>query len=329
MPRTVPVRPPHDEHPMPALSDLKPLLAADRAARRRESDKQRGQSASALFGVALGLLFGAWMGLAILVPAVSHPLIQIPVALAATLAMAWRRGAIAGLGVGLGLGSFAGFQIARRLTATPDIAPAVVGWLLGAIVFAAVGLAVGLLRRSLEETTAIAEHDRMTGLVNRTGFLRRMEAEANRSRRSGWPIAIGFLDLDRFKQLNDTRGHAAGDRALKLIADALAENIRNYDTAARLGGDEFAVLWPVQSAAGAETAGRRLHQTLLDRAADGGFDLGVSLGLAVFESIPKDAGELLARADELMYEAKQTGRGKVVYRIYRDAEGARETDERR
>ena len=203
------------------------------------------------------------------------------------------------------------------------------------IVFAAFFIAAtlatlaALLRASLDEATVIAEHDRMTGLVNRAGFVRRLHAEANRSRRSGWPIAIGFLDLDRFKRLNDTRGHAAGDAALQLVAETLAANVRNYDTVARFGGDEFAVLWPVQSAAGADTAGHRLHETLSTVAQSAGFDVGVSLGLAVFEAIPDDPSELLERADELMYEAKQSGRGRVVMKNFNDATGPRLSDDRR
>ena len=255
------------------------------------------------------------------------PLLAIPPLVGLVVVCGWRLSPAFALTAGLLLGSFAGGSVVRSIE--PTTAAAALTIALATAIGLLIATLTALLRASLDESTAIAEHDRMTGLVNRSGFVRRLTAEANRSRRSGWPIAIAFLDLDRFKRLNDTRGHAAGDAALKVIARSLAANVRNYDTVARFGGDEFAVLWPVQSAAGAETAGHRLHETLVSAAGDAGFDVGVSLGLAIFETIPDDAADLLARADELMYEAKQSGRGRVVMKHFNDATRGGVTDDRR
>ena len=178
------------------------------------------------------------------------------------------------------------------------------------------GSAGALLRSVLERASQAAETDRMTGMLNKAGFRKRLTAEANRARRSNWPLAIGFIDCDDFKGLNDARGHQAGDAVLRLTAESISENIRNYDSAGRFGGDEFVVLWPVRSAAGAKASAARLHESLTRTVRDAGYDVTFSLGLAVFEEIPEDA-EVLRSADELMYAAKQAGKGRVVSRIYR------------
>ena len=194
-----------------------------------------------------------------------------------------------------------------------DTAAAVLGRL---FVYIQAGAGAVLLRAALERASAAAETDKLTGLLNRTGFVRRLEAEANRARRSHWPLAVGFLDCDNFKQVNDQRGHLAGDEVLRLTATAIAENVRNYDAAARFGGDEFVVLWPVLSAAGAEASARRLHDVLTETIAAAGYDVTYSLGVAVFERIPETPAVLDA-ADSLMYEVKRSGKGRVMTRVHR------------
>ena len=184
------------------------------------------------------------------------------------------------------------------------------------VIYVVAGMLVAILRTSLDRATEIAEHDRLTGLLNRTGFIRELTSESNRARRAGWPVAVGFLDCDNFKQVNDVQGHLAGDEVLKLTAQTISDNIRNYDCAARFGGDEFVILWPVLSAKGGEDAARRLHSILTDVLRQAGWDVGFSLGVAVFETIP-DAEEMLSVTDQLMYEAKRTGKGKMCVSVYR------------
>lgn len=184
------------------------------------------------------------------------------------------------------------------------------------LIFFVAGMLVAVLRTSVDRATEIAEHDRMTGLLNRTGFTRRLASESNRAERAGWPVAIGFLDCDNFKQVNDEHGHLAGDEVLKLTARVIAENIRNYDSAARFGGDEFVILWPVLSSKGGEDAANRLHSILTKAVKEAGWPVGYSLGVAVFESIP-DVDEMLRYTDQLMYDAKRSGKGTVRVGVYR------------
>lgn len=185
------------------------------------------------------------------------------------------------------------------------------------VVYIVAGMLVAILRTSLDRATEIAECDRLTGLLNRTGFAKRLSAESNRARRAGWPIAVGFLDCDNFKKVNDENGHLAGDEVLKLTAATIAENVRNYDSAARFGGDEFVILWPVLSAKGGEDAARRLHGILTNTMQKAGWQVGFSLGVAVFETIPT-VDEMLAYTDKLMYEAKRGGKGTFRVSVYRE-----------
>lgn len=177
-------------------------------------------------------------------------------------------------------------------------------------IFLVAGLVVALLRASIDRTTQVAEHDRLTGLLNRGGFLRRLEGEANRAVRSGCPLAVAFIDCDNFKQVNDEHGHHAGDAVLKLTADTIATNIRNYDAAARFGGDEFCVMWPIPNVNSGEEAADRLHRILSDAMTTAGYPVTFSIGVAVFEGIP-DAERMLMLADSLMYNAKRNGKGRV------------------
>lgn len=100
------------------------------------------------------------------------------------------------------------------------------------------------IRTLLQREIELASHDALTGLMNRRAFLEAGHSEVGRALRYDHPVAVVFLDLDNFKQLNDSRGHDVGDTALKSVADALRKTLRTTDTVARLGGDEFGVVLP-------------------------------------------------------------------------------------
>lgn len=163
--------------------------------------------------------------------------------------------------------------------------------------------------------TTEAETDDLTGLANRRGFLRAVEAELNRYRRHQSPMAVAMMDLDHFKHINDQLGHAAGDRLLCDVARRLSDHLRSFDQVARIGGDEFAVLFPQTLPGEAVQACRRLVECIrsLPLASTwGGFRVGLSCGVAVATAHDVNAVELLARADVNLYRAKKSGRGKVV-----------------
>jgi diguanylate cyclase (GGDEF)-like protein len=176
-----------------------------------------------------------------------------------------------------------------------------------------------------------ALHDPLTGLANRALFqaeLRRMRARAERG---GTALAVLLVDLDRFKQVNDTHGHAVGDRLLVEVARRLQAVVREGDLVARLGGDEFALLAPGRRAAAAfGTLAQRVVEELREPIRDGSVALepGASVGLTVFPDDPGDGEGLLLNADRALYSAKALGRNAWSAhrpRVHEPAAGAAET----
>jgi diguanylate cyclase len=179
-------------------------------------------------------------------------------------------------------------------------------------------LTLGYQRQLIRQAAASqhqALHDPLTGLPNRELFGDRVEQAIRASDRGLQPASLLLLDLDRFKDVNDTLGHHHGDRLLGEVAARLTGTLRAVDTVARLGGDEFAVLLPDATADGAAAVAQKvraaLHQPLT---LDGvGLDLDASIGIAVYPDHGGDAAELLQHADVAMYAAKQAHAGFVVY----------------
>lgn len=171
--------------------------------------------------------------------------------------------------------------------------------------FAIVALLLGNLRAALEAQTELAERDGLTGVLNARTFGRRYEAVARLGRRHRHPLALGYIDLDGFKGVNDSLGHSAGDRVLRAVAERLQRGLRTTDVLARIGGDEFALLLPETDRAGAEVIFPRLHQALLELAVQEGWPIGFSVGVAVFADPPLDADRALHVADDLMYRVKR------------------------
>ena len=164
--------------------------------------------------------------------------------------------------------------------------------------------------RLFEAVRAKSLHDPLTGLANRTVLLDRLEQAQARSQRSGSCVAVLFLDLDRFKLINDSLGHDAGDELLVAVAQRLLTGLRPGDTAARFGGDEFVVL--CEDVAGPHEAlalAERMSETLLPPFSLAGEDAFVtaSVGVAMSSGAGPDAGELLRDADAAMYQAKARG----------------------
>lgn len=178
-----------------------------------------------------------------------------------------------------------------------------------------------------EQITKISLHDALTGMPNRLQFRNRMDEAAARLRR-GAPFVLFFLDLDRFKAVNDTLGHGAGDELLCLVAQRIADSIRDVDTAARLGGDEFAIiLADLTDSAGIAVVANRLIDSISKPylLAAGPVVIGVSIG-AAFAKLGETTGALIAEADLAMYDAKQAGRG--TFRIFEERLRSRVDDQR-
>jgi diguanylate cyclase (GGDEF)-like protein/PAS domain S-box-containing protein len=172
-------------------------------------------------------------------------------------------------------------------------------------------------RKLVEAKTAFhAYHDALTGLPNRTFFRDRLSQALAKGRKSGWGLGVVFLDLDHFKEVNDTLGHAVGDRLLQEVATRLKESVREDDLVARLGGDEFVVLLPhVRQKEGAARIVRKVLARMEEpfRLAGQEVHLTTSAGIALFPQNGKDPDTLLANADAAMYRAKDLGRNAFQF----------------
>ena len=172
------------------------------------------------------------------------------------------------------------------------------------------------LAQALEQIRQLATHDDLTGLLNRRAMLDRMQLEQRRSLRSGSPLLIAQLDIDHFKAVNDTHGHAAGDLVLQSFADTVRRNVRDTDVLARWGGEEFVLLLCDTPASDAVTLMERLRQAVQAMqvpVAQGGQPITVTVSIGLARHAPADplAGTL-ERADRALYAAKAGGRNRVV-----------------
>ena len=172
------------------------------------------------------------------------------------------------------------------------------------------------LAQALEQIRQLATHDDLTGLLNRRAMLDRMQLEQRRSLRSGSPLLIAQLDIDHFKAVNDTHGHAAGDLVLQSFADTVRRNVRDTDVLARWGGEEFVLLLCDTPASDAVTLMERLRQAVQAMqvpVAQGGQPITVTVSIGLARHTPADplAGTL-ERADQALYAAKAGGRNRVV-----------------
>lgn len=175
----------------------------------------------------------------------------------------------------------------------------------------------------------LAHHDALTGLPNRVSFGRRLEDEISHARRHGQTFAVLCLDLDRFKEVNDLFGHAAGDALLQRVGHALLKAVEGNGHAARLSGDEFAVLL---GDVGTPARAGRIAETILDtfrrdnEASASGTTISASIGIALFPDNADGAEHIMSAADTALYRAKQDGRG--IYRFFETAMGAEVRDRR-
>jgi diguanylate cyclase (GGDEF)-like protein len=161
----------------------------------------------------------------------------------------------------------------------------------------------------IERLRDLSITDPLTGLFNRRHFEERIEVEVARSRRHQEPLTVLLIDVDRLKQINDTGGHAAGDRALMRIARAISLSLRSSDVAARLGGDEFAVFLPNTTANDAAALAQRIQ----DRIGSGRpLADSVSIGIADLRIGVSGWRSLVFSADAALYDAKAKGGGQTV-----------------
>lgn len=194
------------------------------------------------------------------------------------------------------------------------------------VTLALFGLMAGLLyslrardyRRRLElanqELSAQARHDYLTGCANRRAFVEALQQEMERARRYGHPLSLAMLDIDHFKRINDTHGHAFGDTVLQFLVNTISLQLRSSDTLARIGGEEFALLMPNTTADEAVQVVDRMRQVIERSSLNQGTQsvrITVSAGVASWHA-EMDAASLQGAADHVLYAAKGQGRNRVV-----------------
>ena len=174
-----------------------------------------------------------------------------------------------------------------------------------------------LLRRNYESSLSLALIDSLTGLYNRRYLLTYLQGLMNCDESQRRPLAVLLIDVDHFKPVNDTHGHAAGDAVLRDLAAIMTGNVRNVDMVARIGGEEFVVVMPDTNPAIADVVARRL----LNRVEQHGFGIGggtvlnvtISIGVTISHSGLDSIEGVLAEADAALYAAKHQGRNRVVF----------------
>lgn len=179
------------------------------------------------------------------------------------------------------------------------------------VFFLAINELVAVALKAHGRERARSRRDSLTGIANARLFAERVEQEVSRSRREGRPFTIAYVDLDRFKQVNDMHGHSEGDRVLRAVAETIERELRAVDTVARLGGDEFGLLLSAAGAEGAHAALSRVADSLETEIGER-WDVGATFGVVTFLEPPADVNSAVRLADDLMYRGKSQERGSVV-----------------
>jgi diguanylate cyclase (GGDEF)-like protein len=230
--------------------------------------------------------------------------------------VAWKTGRL-GITVGAAIATSLVWLGAEWLTlGAPDERVVILNGASRLVTLVCMGWLISRLKTALETERALARTDFVTDVLNSRAFHEEARAELERARRYRHPLAVGYLDLDNFKSINDSFGHSHGNDVLRSVAATLKNGLRTGDCVCRVGGDEFVVLLP-------ETGYERARQTIvrlqvaLDRAMETNqWPVTFSIGVAVFENPASDVDSLIKKADEMMYQAKASGKNR--FRIYSD-----------
>jgi diguanylate cyclase (GGDEF)-like protein len=182
------------------------------------------------------------------------------------------------------------------------------------LLFLLTALIVSALKGALERENEKARTDYLTGMPNRRHYYELVTAEMQRNHRYGGPFTIAYLDIDNFKTVNDTMGHAEGDHLLRQVSTTIAAAMRQTDTVARLGGDEFALLLPETDGESALAMAAKVRQQL-KKGVEGRWPVSFSMGLVTYLKSPSTIDEVVGRADGLMYEVKEKGKDALRWEV--------------
>lgn len=231
------------------------------------------------------------------------------------IVLAWGRGLREGLLLAL---LAAGMWAASDMLADGKFSLSWIPWINGMtrwMTYSLCAYLVAQVRLQFEREHKHATRDTLTNLHNRRAFFEAGAYEVERSKRHAHSLAIAFLDLDNFKQLNDTQGHDVGDLALQTTAQTLKNSLRSSDIVARLGGDEFAIVLPEIGHEEALVLGQKLSEAV-NQSLEKFSPVQASVGIAWFEKAEQEFPAMLKAADTLMYEAKESGKATMHIRRF-------------
>lgn len=179
--------------------------------------------------------------------------------------------------------------------------------------FVVVVLLLTALRSTLHQVSELSLSDPLTGAANTRAFLFRLEGERVRSERQGTSYSVAYIDLDNFKSVNDSAGHAAGDEVLRTVVDTMKRSLRAVDLVARLGGDEFALLLPDTGPEAVRAVIEKVRRALLEAMRSRHLPVTFSIGVITVSGSGTAAEAVLQQADSLMYRVKRDGKDAVHY----------------
>jgi diguanylate cyclase (GGDEF)-like protein len=190
--------------------------------------------------------------------------------------------------------------------------------LMGLCFFVIVTLLLSTLRRALEHEKELSHTDFLTGAVNSRVFYDSLQTEINRSQRYKNPFTIAYIDLDKFKTVNDEFGHATGDQVLRFVVNRVRKHLRKTDVVTRLGGDEFALLLPETNQESAQVVLSKLQYDILVGMQQNNWPVTLSIGVLTCIDAPSEAEEIIRMVDDLMYSVKRGSKNDIKYAIYKN-----------
>ena len=179
------------------------------------------------------------------------------------------------------------------------------------IIFLIITYIISELKIAMEKQKELARIDPLTSIANSRAFYETANMEFQKARRHGFQISVLYMDLDNFKEINDTLGHSTGDLLLKVTADTIIKNIRTIDIAARLGGDEFGILLTQTGAESAYVVAVKLREMMYKLMQKNNWPVTLSIGIVTFLKAPESVDEMMKKADLLMYSAKSGGKNNI------------------
>lgn len=184
------------------------------------------------------------------------------------------------------------------------------------IFFGIVAYLLTRLKQELLRAVHTARTDNLTGLLNARAFFQDAEEKRALAIQEGHPLTLCFLDLDHFKQVNDSLGHMTGDELLRIVAKTLTENVRYGDMVVRLGGDEFLVLFPETGPEAVGSLVHKIHREVRAAIKKRGWSVTPSVGAVTFLEIPGTVENMVQKADQMMYHAKANGKDRVELGVH-------------